>query len=182
MRSLFGKLRVLPLFLVLSTSGLVLSLHSPSRAGDVASCQTLFAINRSKNKNIVNYDVCKTKDGAVDPDTPLVAYWVLRAEDGRRESLSWLERQFGYGFSILSDVGRDGFKMKLKAFPKRSLEVRRTRAHGFRAFVKIAGKRASLTSLYVKSTDGGAMPRVEYVDVFGTDIASGEAVRERLLP
>ena len=33
-------------------------------------------------------------------ERPVVAYWVLLAEDGRRDGLSWLELQLAYGFSV----------------------------------------------------------------------------------
>ena len=60
----------------------------------------LFIIERSKNANVVHYDARLTADGKLDPKDPVIAYWVLSAEDGRREELSWIEKKKAYGFDI----------------------------------------------------------------------------------
>jgi hypothetical protein len=69
--------------------------------------------------------------------------------------------------------------LRLKAFPGRTLRIER---HGrsYRAIVTIAGKRAVLERLFVQSEEGGVMPSVVYVDLFGRDIVSGERVIERV--
>ena len=52
------------------------------------SYSLLFIIERSTNKNVIHYDAKFGKDGKLDPKNPVVAYWIMAAEDGRRESLS----------------------------------------------------------------------------------------------
>ena len=55
-------------------------------AGGVASTREtyvpLFVIERSMNKNVVHYDAVVTPDGRLNPRQPIVAYWVMAAEDG----------------------------------------------------------------------------------------------------
>ncbi len=58
----------------------------------------LFVIERSVNGNTVHYDA-KLKDGKLDPQQPVVAYWIL-SENGKRQELNLLERLKAYGFSI----------------------------------------------------------------------------------
>src|ERR1035437_1974022 len=50
--------------------------------------QSLFVIEWSKNANVVQYDARLTADGVLDPKEPVEVYWILLAEDGRREKLS----------------------------------------------------------------------------------------------
>jgi Domain of unknown function (DUF4833) len=50
---------------------------------------------------------------------------------------------------------------------------------GFRALVTIAGQRAVLERIYVKASETGLFPSVEYLDVFGTSL-SGARLRERI--
>src|SRR4051794_4876468 len=83
---------------------------------DAARAQPLFVIARSKNENLVHYDACVREHGRLDPDDPVVAYWVMLAEDGRREGLSWLERRLAYGFSTNVRAGGDALELRLRAF------------------------------------------------------------------
>ena len=52
----------------------------------------LFQLARNKNANVVAYAARVAPDGLLDADQPFDAYWILRASDGRREGLSWLEQ------------------------------------------------------------------------------------------
>jgi len=44
----------------------------------------LFRIERSKNANIVQYDVQLTPDGKIYSKEPVIAYWIRLAKDGNR--------------------------------------------------------------------------------------------------
>ncbi|MFB3077782.1 MAG: DUF4833 domain-containing protein [Lysobacterales bacterium] len=65
--------------------------------------QHLFKIERSKNANIVQYDARVLPDGKLDPDKPVVGYWIRLAEDGRKMKLRFLEKRFAYGFRAAYD-------------------------------------------------------------------------------
>src|SRR5438477_12797965 len=70
------------------------------RGGGAVSSEPLFVIERSTNANVVHYDANVKPDGQLDPRQPISAYWVMAAEDGRREELSVFERSRAYGFTI----------------------------------------------------------------------------------
>ena len=142
--------------------------------------QTLFVIARSSNANVLHYDVC-FDDGRLDLDDPLLAYWVMRAEDGRREGLTWMERELAYGFRITSPVTPDGFRVVLKAFSQRELVVRKNAGGGYRATIRIDGKTATLDRIFVSIEGGGLTATVRFVDLLGNS-ASGKRVSERLVP
>jgi len=142
--------------------------------------QNLFVIGRSNNSNVLHYDV-HFDDGRLDLDEPLLAYWVMRAEDGRREGLTWMEREFAYGFRITSPVTSDGFRVVLKAFSRRELAVRKNAGGGYRAFVRVDGKTVTLDRIFVSVEEGGVTPSVRFVDLFGTT-SNGKRVSERLVP
>jgi hypothetical protein len=154
-----------------------LGLTLPAQA---APSRRLFVIGRSKNKNVVHYDVKLTKSGTLQLQDPVDAYWILHAEDGRREELSFLEVRLAYGFSIESKVTESGFLMRLAACDRR-LDVKR---HGdrYRAELTIAGERALLNRIFVQATDDAVVPKVVHVGVHGTAISTGKALHERLRP
>ncbi|HKO94748.1 MAG TPA: DUF4833 domain-containing protein [Polyangiaceae bacterium] len=143
--------------------------------------RTLFVIGRSLNANVVHYDVRLNAAGELDRKRPLTAYWVMHAEDGRREDLSWLEGQFAYGWSIIARTDAHLLELRLTAFPQRSVLVRADAAGGARAELRILERAAVLRRIFVQLGDG-AGPSVRYIDLFGAELASGKALRERLEP
>jgi hypothetical protein len=145
-----------------------------------APSRRLFVIGRSKNKNVVHYDVKLTKSGSLNLQDPIDAYWIMHAEDGRREELTFLETRLAYGFSIESKVSESGFLMRLAACDRR-LAVRKS-STGYQAEISIAGEQAILNKIFVQATDDAVMPKVVHIDVQGTSISSGKALRERLRP
>src|SRR5262245_17207851 len=86
---------------------------------------SLFVIARSTNANVVHYRVRLDRDGTVSQKEPIGAHWIMHAESGQREELTWLERQFAYGWRVLSPVTRAGFRFCLQACESRAIDVRR---------------------------------------------------------
>ncbi|HEY4157988.1 MAG TPA: DUF4833 domain-containing protein [Polyangiaceae bacterium] len=165
-RSFAGRLLAVATTLLLSPAALW---ASPGRA--------LFVIARSKNANLLKFEVRERADGRLDPARPLDVYWLMLAENGRREELTWTERKFAYGF-VVTRVSEQGCRLTLTACARRSIQVERTSA-GYRAQLSIHGKPATLRRIFVRSHDGGLLPRVEYVELSGVD-ESGALVSERI--
>ena len=141
----------------------------------------LFIIERSKNANVVHYDAQLTADGKLDPQEPVTAYWVMLAEDGRREKLSWIEKKKAYGFTIKPDRSVKGYKMSLVAAPERQITVKKDK-DAVRAEVVIAGRPAALEKMHINASDGLTGPKVHYIEVYGKDLQTGEKCREKLVP
>ena len=55
----------------------------------------LFKIERSKNKNIVQYDACLLQNNNISESHPVHAYWVLA--NGKWEELGLVESKEAYG-------------------------------------------------------------------------------------
>jgi hypothetical protein len=143
--------------------------------------ESLFVIARSKNANVVHYDV-RLRGGRFDADEPVVAYWVLHTQGGRREALSFFERRLAYGFGTKIGPRSEAFALWLQAFPGRSLAVRRDARGRFRAHLTLAGEAARLERIFVATDERGVTPSVRYLDVFGVSLAAGTSVSERIRP
>lgn len=141
--------------------------------------ERLFVIGRSKNANIVAYDAAIAPSRRLDRDRPVRAYWVMLAEDGHREGLSWMERRLAYG--IDSTFAGGHWVLRLKAFDERPIHVRR-RDGRFRAEVEIDGRMAWLQRIFVQAREGTVLPKVRFIDLTGIDPDTREPVRERLVP
>jgi hypothetical protein len=151
-----------------------------TRYGQCENTGHLFLIERSKNGNIVQYDVHTTQDGDLVHDEPISAYWIL--EDGRKQELSVIQKTCAYG--VIYQGRRDGKQctIALSAMTEREITVKKTE-DGYKAFVQINGSEAILERIYVEAEERLAgLPRVLYVDLFGRDDQSSLSVTERIFP
>jgi hypothetical protein len=161
---------------------IVICLFTPALATeDGTRACPLFMIERSKNANVIEYDVRLTPDGTPDPRAPIMGYWVRLAEDGRKKPLTWVEKKFAYGFEAQYDDGADVISMEMVADTNRSIRVYRHEGR-YRAETRIEGRPAFIRKIYIKSTETGLMPRVDYIDFYGMDVETGAPRHERYVP
>jgi Domain of unknown function (DUF4833) len=157
-----------------AAASLALSAAHSARAEGLT---TLFQIERSKNTNEIHYAAQVGKDGALDTKEPVSAFWVMKAEDGRREGLNFMERKMAYGFDIKPSGAE--WDLKLVAAPDRTIKL--TSVGGrWRAQTTLNGKPAYLKRIFIQTKEGGVVPTVVSVDLFGDDVASGKAVQEHV--
>jgi hypothetical protein len=157
--------------------GAAASMCFPGSGQAATRVETLFKIARSKNKNVVVYRAHR-RDQGLDASRPISAHWLMLAEDGRHEELTWAERKLAYGFEV-TDLATDHCRLSLTACQRRSISVER-RPEGFRALCQIGGQRALLERIFVQAHEGALLPSVQHVDLFGKSLA-GAPVAERLL-
>ena len=158
---------------------LLLALLATSAAAEIQT-SPLFIIERSENANVVHYDARLTNSGKLDPKKPVIAYWVMLAEDGRRTNLSWIENKKAYGFSIKPFPSANGYKMTLVAAPERQIIVKKKAA--VRAEMVINGRPAILEKIYINAAEGLTGPKVQYIELYGKDLQTGENIREKMVP
>ncbi|MBI2923094.1 MAG: DUF4833 domain-containing protein [Planctomycetes bacterium] len=163
-----------PLVLAVLALAYLLLRSAPGDSGP-----TLFIIQRNKNANEVHYDVRVGPDGALAGD-PVVAYWIMKTEGGRREELTFPERKWAYGFEVLPPGPGGEREMKLVAWEDRTIRLTKTGGR-WRALTKIDGKDAYLTRLFIQSEEGGATPKVLWVDLFGEAVDGGKEVKEHVV-
>jgi hypothetical protein len=138
----------------------------------------LFFIERNKNRNLVQYDVC-LKDGTelIDP-SPVKAYWVL--ENGETEALNMLENRLVYGVHSQRKLGTNRYLINLAAMKTRDIIVERV-GDDYKASLLIDGVQSYLEKVYVESEERwSGLPKVHYVDVFGSTVNTNTPVKERL--
>jgi hypothetical protein len=166
-------------FLVLT--GLLLGGCLASAAAEEAQTAPLFRIERSKNANVVQYDVQLRPDGRLDPKEPVVAYWIRLAKDGQRKELSWVQHRFAYGFDTRHDRDTGVATLRMKAGLDREIRVV-PGEEGYRAELLIDGRPAYVDRIFIQSIEGGVLPEVEYIDFWGTDVEPKEPRYERRGP
>jgi hypothetical protein len=153
----------------------------PKKAVAQKRTQSLFIIKRNKNANVVHYDARLTADGKMDPGEPVIAYWVMRAEDGRRENLNWMEKEKGYGFDIKPDPTVSGYKMRLMAAPQKQITLRKE-GDAIRAEIVIGGRPSVLEMIYINASESLTGPKVHYIVLYGKDLKTGGQRSQKIVP
>jgi hypothetical protein len=143
--------------------------------------QSLFIIERSTNANVVHYDTRLTADGKLDPKEPVIAYWVMRAEDGHREELTGMEKEKVYGFDIKPDPSVNGYKMTLMAAPQQQITVKKA-GDAIRAEMVIGGQPAVLEKIYINASGGLTGTKVHDIMLYGKDLKTGRKCSQKIVP
>lgn len=141
----------------------------------------LFKIERSKNANIVQYDVQLTADGKLYPKDPVVVYWIRLAKDGKRKELTFIQRHWGYGFKTEYDATKNCVTMNMAAKIGRKIRVYEVDGL-YRGEILIDGHPAFIEKIYVTSVEGGIIPKVKCLELYGKDVETGHDRYEKIEP
>ena len=140
----------------------------------------LFFIERSKNKNLVQYDIRLTENSTLPDLRPVNVYWIL--ENGRHEELNPIEREYAYGIVRQEKLDENKFKVILAGLKALEIIVERLN-DSFKAMVSINGRESILEKIYIKSEEKSTgLPRVLYIDLFGRTKETGLPIKERIAP
>lgn len=175
----FLRRKILKIAIV--TLVVILSLFPQSifaASGDKAD--HLFFIERNKNKNLVQYDIRLTENRDLPDSRPVNVYWIL--ENGKREELNSIEKNYAYGIVRQEKLDKDKLKVILAAFKGWEIIVERIN-DSFKAVIFINGRESILQKIYIKSEETKAgLPRVLYIELFGRTKEAGLPIKERIAP
>lgn len=141
----------------------------------------LFVMARSKNSNIVAYDAIRGPGGDLAASEPVVAYWLLNGEKGKREELNRVERERAYGVEAAPGETPGTYGLFFKANRKRRLTVKMLNGCPV-AIAPIGGRDGILRRIFIQAKEGGLRPTVEYVEFFGEDPVGGAPLYEKFVP
>jgi hypothetical protein len=138
----------------------------------------LFTIEKSSNANRVQYDARVMADGHIDPHQPVVAYWIMAAENGRRQELNILERAKAYGFTLHQD-GVDSYRLWVVSHPKKEIHVFVDGAT-VRAEAVIGGRVALVEKIFIQMRKSLLLSFPDFGEMFGFDRETGEKRMEKV--
>ncbi len=139
----------------------------------------LFFVERSKNRNLVQYDVRLTENDDILDSNPVAVYWIL--ENGRQRDLNLIQKRYAYGIESYEKLERNKFRVVLVAIKDRKIIVEKAES-SFRAIIPINGTPSILERVYVESRERLiGLPRVLYIDLFGRVKETGRPLNERII-
>ena len=141
----------------------------------------LFYIQRSPNSNTVVYAAKLDAPWRVRFQAPVEAFWRKFNIDGSKQPLNFMERLMAYG--VRMDAIRPGqpITFRVVALPDRKLTLAMDAQHHPEALMQMGGHTVKLSYVYLQVVEGGLLPSVPSLDIFGIDIASGKAIHEHLI-
>ena len=149
-------------------------------SGDLYLTETrLFHIERSKNRNIVCYDLNPSLSGKPDEKEPVNVYWVNRETNpGQQSELSSIQKKLAFGYTVVNKS--DGaITIEINALKKRRVSIVQDEKANYFCRMEINSQSAVLRKIYVKTLESNSM-QVKYVDVSGNSLATGLPVTERI--
>jgi hypothetical protein len=143
--------------------------------------QSLFKIERSKNANIIQYDAQIGTDSRLYEKEPVIGYWVRLAEHGQVQELSWVQRNLAFGFDADFHPESDSVTLKMAADIGQPILVRLHEGK-YRGIVEINGKPSQLEKIFIQSHGKGISVTVDYIDIHGNDLGTGQETFMRVAP
>jgi hypothetical protein len=139
----------------------------------------LFTIEKSSNANRVQYEARVTPSGHIDAHQPVVAYWIMAAENGRRQELNILERAKAYGFTLRQD-GLDSYRLWVVSHREKEIHVFRD-GGTVRAEAVIGGRVARVEKIFIQMHKSLILSFPDFGEMFGFDRETGEKRYEKVL-
>jgi len=137
----------------------------------------LFHIERSKNRNLVCYDI-NLVDGKLANKDPLSIYWINREDNpGEKKGLTAIQKKLAYGYKLISQ-DETTCEVSLSAYSGRNITIEKL-DNKYVCTIMINNEPAILTFLYVKAKESNSLS-VEYVELHGTSIETKQPVSEQI--
>lgn len=141
----------------------------------------LFYIQHSQNPNTIVYAARRGSTTPFDPEHPIDVFWRRFSREGERDDLTFFERAFVFGARTRPE-GASGsrFATRLAA----SGMARGTLELGPSGNPRIVGKLGDhdvrVVYAYAELGDYAFIPKINFVDVIGRDLASDDYVTRRI--
>ena len=141
----------------------------------------LFYVQRSPNSNTVVYAARLDAQGNFDSQAPVEAFWRKFNIDGSRQPLNFMERMMAYGVKLEAHKAGQPASFTIASLPERRLTLSMDAQHHPQATMSIGARTVKVVYVYLQVVEGGLMPSVPSLDIFGIDTANGKAVHEHLI-
>ena len=137
----------------------------------------VFVFERNTNTNYVCYDI-NLDGGKLNQKEPLQTYWVLGHET-RIEPLTFLDRKMAFGVRVIRAKEEEAI-VHLTAY--KNLNIRICKHKGkWVGIVKVNSHEMIVQKMFAQMK-APMNVKCEHVDIFGTDVTTGEKHRERIKP
>jgi len=140
----------------------------------------LFYVQQAIDRNVIVYAARQRPDGGLDPAAPVEVFWRRYKDDnGNRRAVTFFERVFAFGLRT-EPLGGGRYSGRIAGYPERDMTIDVGADGKPRALLAVGSRTMRVVYAYAMAEDRRFIPKIHYVDIHGFDMASGEAVRERI--
>ncbi len=140
----------------------------------------LFKIDRSRDLDVIMYDVNLNRKGELDKFTPINIYWIKNTEKGNIEPLTGIQKKFGYGLKFIS-ITDNMADFQFVSYFDRVFKLRKTDNNQFRVYTISNNKKVEVQRLYVQFEDNSFwFPTITSIELYGIDTDNGNPVFESI--
>jgi hypothetical protein len=155
---------------------------NPDQGDNPTGDYNLFKIDRSRDSDIVLYDVRLDNQGKLDTSMPISVYWKKITENGTLEPLTGIQKKFGYGIKFQSINDRSA-EFKFVSSLDRIFELRKSGDDHYRVFTFSEGHKVEVKSLFIHFEDDAFwFPKISRIELVGIDVAQGGLITESIIP
>jgi len=141
----------------------------------------LFYVQRSPNSNTVIYAARLDAKGVPDRREPVEGFWRKFNIDGSKQPLNFIERMMAYGVKQARTDKNGVTTFTIAALPERRITLNLDAAGKPQALIQAGKHTIKLSYVYLHVVEGGLLPEVPKLEIFGSDIATGKAIHEHLV-
>ena len=167
------------LFIIMSTLVSTAFIY-PGGSYDTTENNKLFKIDRSRDPDVIMYDVNLNSRGELDKSSPINIYWIKNTEKGIIEPLTGIQKKFGYGLKFLS-ITDDMADFQFVSYIERVFKLRKTANKKFKVFTVLNNNEVEVRRLYIQFEDKSFwFPSISKIEIYGIDANNGDPVHESI--
>ncbi|MCD6597742.1 MAG: DUF4833 domain-containing protein, partial [Bacteroidales bacterium] len=142
----------------------------------------LFQIDRSRDPDVIMYDVNLNSLGELDKSNPINIYWIKNTQKGIIKPLTGIQKKFGYGLKFIS-ISENMADFQFVSYFDRVFKLRKTDNNQFKVFTVSHNKKVEVQRLYVQFEDKSSwIPNILNIELYGIDTDNGNPVHESIAP
>lgn len=170
------------LTLIVNLTFLLLAFTKTTIAQEKPLNYHLFKIDRSKDKNVVLYDINLTETGQLHSKKPIIYYWIKNEKKGNIEALTWIQKKYAYGLNYLA-ITNEFATFQFVSYDKLTFTLKKGNDKKYHVFTKFDNKLVKVKYLFVQ-IDGGTfwIPNVTEVKIYATEVKTGKEIIKTIYP
>lgn len=172
--------KIKPYLIIIMTTLVSTAFIYPGEHYNTTENYKLFKIDRSRNSDVIVYDVNLNNKEELDKSTPINIYWVKNTKKGNTEPLTGIQKKFGYGLKFIS-ISNNMADFQFVSYFDRVFKLRKTDNNQFKVFTISANKKVEVQRLYVQFEDNSSwIPSIINIELYGIDTDNGNPVSESI--
>jgi hypothetical protein len=146
------------------------------------SSYNLFHIGRSRDANIIKYDINLDSKGNINTENPIKIYWVRYTDDNKIEGLSYIQNKLAYGVNLLS-VQKNEVKFQFVSYEKKSFTIKKNSSGIYKVYTDLKSKQVEVEDIFVQIVGGTFMiPKIAYVKLHWKESKNNKEGDEYIKP